>query len=321
MHKKIDKAEKKRYNKSSERYKKEGLYNMESRDEIKKFLAYDGKVAITVAETTKIVEKAREIHDLTPTTTATLGRVLTAVTLMGVDLKNEQDSISAQIKGDGPIGTMIAVTDKTPKVRAYIQNPHVELPLNDKGKIDVGGAVGKTGYLNIIKDIGLKEPYIGIVPLTSGEIAEDFARYFVESEQKKSAIALGVLVNKDGVEKAGGYLISLMPDVTDEIVTKLEENIQKVSSISKILSENKKLEEIATIITGDSKIKEIEENNLLKYECNCSFEKFEKGLISLGKSELQELIKEEENVETVCHFCNKKYVFDKKKVQEIIDKM
>lgn len=216
---------------------------------------------------------------------------------------------------------MIAVTDKTPKVRAYIQNPHVELPLNDKGKIDVGGAVGKAGYLNIIKDIGLKEPYIGIVPLTSGEIAEDFARYFVESEQKKSAISLGVLVNKDGVEKAGGYLISLMPDVTDEIVTKLEENIQKVPSISKILLENKKLEEIATIITGDSKIKEIEENTSLVYECNCSFEKFEKGLISLGKAELQDLIEHEENIETVCHFCNKKYIFDKKKLQEIIDKM
>ena len=319
--KNIDKRKKKRYNKNSESNKKEGLYNMESRDKIKKFLAYDGKVAITVAETTQIVEKAREIHDLTPTTTAALGRLLTAVTLMGVDLKNDQDSISAQIKGDGPIGTMIAVTDKTPKVRAYIQNPHVELPLNDKGKIDVGGAVGKAGYLNIIKDIGLKEPYIGIVPLTSGEIAEDFARYFVESEQKKSAISLGVLVNKDGVEKAGGYLISLMPDVTDEIVTKLEENIQKVPSISKILSENKKLEEIATIITGDSKIKEIEENSSLAYECNCSFEKFEKGLISLGKAELQDLIKQEENIETVCHFCNKKYIFDKKKIQEIIDKM
>ena len=212
---------------------------MESRDKIKKFLAYDGKVAITVAETTQIVEKAREIHDLTPTTTAALGRLLTAVTLMGVDLKNDQDSISAQIKGDGPIGTMIAVTDKTPKVRAYIQNPHVELPLNDKGKIDVGGA----------------------------------------------------------------------------------ENIQKVPSISKILSENKKLEEIATIITGDSKIKEIEENSSLAYECNCSFEKFEKGLISLGKAELQDLIEHEENLETVCHFCNKKYIFDKKKIQEIIDKM
>lgn len=294
---------------------------MKNGDKIKKFLAYDGKVAITVAETTQIVERAREIHDLTPTTTAALGRLLTAITLMGTELKNDKDNITVQIKGEGPIGTMIAVADKTPKVRAYIQNPHIELPLNDKGKIDVGGAVGKTGYLNIIKDIGLKEPYIGIVPLTSGEIAEDFARYFAESEQKKSAIALGVLVNKDGVEKSGGYLISLMPDVTDEIVTKLEENIQKVPSISKILAENKKNEEIATIITGDSNIKEIEENSELVYECNCSIEKFEKGLISLGKKELQDLIKQDETIETVCHFCNKKYVFDKKRIQEIIDKL
>ena len=196
MRKTLIKARKKGIIKTRKSNKKEG-YKMESRDKIKKFLAYDGKVAITVAETTQIVEKAREIHDLTPTTTAALGRLLTAVTLMGVDLKNDQDSISAQIKGDGPIGTMIAVTDKTPKVRAYIQNPHVELPLNDKGKIDVGGAVGKAGYLNIIKDIGLKEPYIGISPLTSGEIAEDFTYYFTVSEQTPSAVSLGVLVDKD----------------------------------------------------------------------------------------------------------------------------
>lgn len=151
---------------------------------LKKYLAYEGKVAITVIESTQIVEEARKIHDLTPTTTAALGRLLTATALLGSDLKNETDSISAQIKGDGPIGSMVAVSDSLPRVRAYIQNPHIELPLNQNGKIDVGGAVGKNGYLNIIKDIGMKEPYIGIVPLTSGEIAEDFARYFVESEQK-----------------------------------------------------------------------------------------------------------------------------------------
>ena len=294
---------------------------MEHTDKLKKYLAYDGKVAITVAETTEIVEEARKIHDLTPTTTAALGRLLTAVTLMGVDLKNENDSITAQIKGDGPIGTMIAVSDKNPNVRAYIQNPHIELPLNQNGKIDVGGAVGKSGYLNVIKDIGLKEPYIGIVPLTSGEIAEDFARYFVESEQKKTAIALGILVNKDGVFKAGGYLMSLFPDVTDEIVTILEENIKKVPSISKILAENKNLDEIAEIITGDTKIKKIEENDTLKYKCNCSFSKFEKGLISLGKKELQQIINEEESIETICHFCNNRYQFDKQKIKEIIEKM
>lgn len=290
-------------------------------DQVRKYLAYEEKVLITVIESTELVEEARKIHDLTPTTTAALGRLLTAVALMGTELKNEKDSISAQIKGNGPIGSMIAVSDKTPKVRAYIQNPHIELPLNGKGKIDVGGAVGKNGYLNIIKDIGLKEPYTGIVPLVSGEIAEDFARYFVESEQKNSAISLGVLVNKKGVIRSGGYVITLMPDVSDEIVTKLEENIKKVPSISKILSEKVTLDEIAQKITGDHEIKIIEKNFTPKYECNCSSEKFEKGLISLGKSELEELIKTENEVEVICNFCNQKYTFDKKQLQELIKKI
>ncbi len=290
-------------------------------DQIEKYFAYDKKVLITVIESTELVEEARKIHDLTPTTTAALGRLITAVALMGTDLKNEHDTISAQIKGDGPIGSMIAVSDKTPKVRAYIQNPHIELPLNELGKINVGGAVGKTGYLNIIKDIGLKDPYIGIVPLTSGEIAEDFARYFVESEQKNSAISLGVLVNKKGVLRAGGYLISLMPDTTDDIVTKLEKNIVNMPQISKILSQNSNLDEIAKIITGDNNIQIIEKNITPKYECNCSQEKIEKALISLGKKELEELVKTEENVETVCHFCNKKYIFDKQKLKELIKKI
>ena len=288
-------------------------------DKVKKYLAYDGKVAISVIESTKLVNEARKIHDLTPTTTAVLGRLLTATALLGADLKNEDDSITVQIKGDGQVGTMIAVSDYASIVRAYMQNPHIELETNEEGKIDVGGAVGHNGYLNIIKDTGLKEPYIGIVPLVSGEIAEDFARYFAESEQKNCAIALGVLVNKDGVDRAGGYLISLMPDVTDEIVTILEENVKKVPSISKILSENKNLDEIAQIISGDENIKCIQDSIAPKYKCNCSSKRFERGLISLGKKELEDLIESEENIETVCHFCNKKYIFDKEKIQKIIE--
>lgn len=294
---------------------------METNDIMKKYLTEDGKISITVIESTNLVEEARKIHDLTPTTTAALGRLITATSLMGVDLKNIEDSISVQIKGDGEIGTMIAVSDKFPRVRAYIQNPHVELPLNEKGKIDVGGAVGKNGYLNIIKDIGLKEPYIGIVPLTTGEIAEDFARYFAESEQKPTVIALGVLVDKNGVSKAGGYLLSLLPDATEEIITKMEKNIKNIPSISKMLSENKTLDDIAKLVTGDEKIKVIEEDIYPIYECNCSFEKFEKGLISLGKTELEDLIKSEEKIETVCHFCNKKYIFDKEKIKQLVDKI
>ena len=291
------------------------------KDQIIKFLAYDGKISVTCISTTNLVEKARIIHDLSPLTTAALGRVLTITALIGADMKNATDKLTIQIKGNGPIGKIVAVADSTPKVKACITNPQVELPLNEFGKLDVGGAIGNQGFINVIKDIGLKEPYIGICPLVSGEIAEDFARYFVESEQKKTAIALGVLVNKDGVFKAGGYLMSLFPDVTDEIVTILEENIKKVPSISKILAENKNLDEIAEIITGDTKIKKIEENDTLKYKCNCSFSKFEKGLISLGKEELQQIINEEKSIETICHFCNNRYQFDKQKIKEIIEKM
>ena len=294
---------------------------MENQDRIKKYLALEGKVSISIKESTNLVEEARKIHDLTPTTTAALGRLITATALMGVELKNEQDSISVQIKGDGPIGSMVAVADRFPRVRAYMQNPHIELPLNEKGKIDVGGAVGKAGYLNIIKDIGLKEPYIGIVPLISGEIAEDFARYFVESEQKPTAIALGVLVDKNGVSRAGGYILSLMPDASDDIVTKIEENIKKIPSISKILAKIAKLDEIAKIITGDDNIELLEENIYPKYECNCSKEKFERGLISLGKTELEDILKEEKDTEILCHFCNKKYIFDKKTIKELVENM
>ena len=290
-------------------------------DTIKKYLALENKVSLTIIESTELVEKARKIHDLTPTTTAALGRLLTATALLGVDLKNMEDSITVQIKGDGPIGTMIAVSNKFPKVRAYIQNPHIELPLNSQGKIDVGKAVGKTGYLSIVKDIGLKKPYMGIVPLTTGEIAEDFAKYFAESEQKPTAIALGVLVDNNGVKKAGGYILSLMPDATDKIVTKLEENIKNIPSISKILSDNDNLNDISKIITGDENARIIEENILPVYECNCSTEKMKNGLISLGKSALEQILKEESKIETVCNFCNKKYVFDKSQIEELLDKM
>ena len=218
-------------------------------------------------------------------------------------------------------GTIIAVSDNNSNVKACIQNPHIELKLREDGKINVGRAVGKNGFLNIIKDIGLKEPYVGIVPLTSGEIAEDFARYFAESEQVNNAIALGVLVNYSGVKRAGGYEITLMSDVSDDIVTIIEENLKNAPQISKLLSENKKLKEIAKIISGDKNLKVLEDSVIPKYQCNCSLEKFEKGLISLGKSELHDLYKSGESVEIKCQFCNKKYIFDKEKIRTIIDNL
>ena len=175
-------------------------------DKIIKFLAYNGRISITCADTTKLVEEARKIHDLSPVATATLGRLLTIGVIMGSDLKSKKDNITLQIKANGPIGKLVAVVNKQLKIKGTVDNPQVDAPLNEFGKLDVGGVVGNSGYLTVIKDIGLKDPYVGVVPISSGEIAEDFARYFTESEQIRSAVALGVLVDKNGVKNAGGYL-------------------------------------------------------------------------------------------------------------------
>lgn len=186
------------------------------KDQIIKFLAYNGKISVVCCSTTNLVEEARKLHDLSPLSTAAMGRVLTITALIGSEMKNKTDKLTIQIKGNGPIGKIVAVSDNIPNVKACITNPHADLPLNEFGKLDVGGAVGNQGFINVIKDIGLKEPYIGISPLTSGEIAEDFANYFETSEQKQTAVALGVLVDKNGVRASGGYIISPMPDATDE---------------------------------------------------------------------------------------------------------
>lgn len=291
------------------------------KDIIKKYLAYDGKVALTILETTSLVEEARKIHDLSPTATAALGRTLTAAAILGQELKNKEELVTIQIKGGGPIGQVCAVSNNIPEVKGYVGNSKVDIPLNDLGKLDVGTAVGKDGFLTVIKDINMKEPYVGITPLISGEIAEDFAKYFVDSEQKNNAISLGVLVDSSGVRRAGGYQIALMPDVSAEIVTKLEENLKNNANITDLLEKNQDLYEIAIKITGDVDIKQVEENDQIKYKCNCTKSKFEKGLISLGRKELEDLIKEQENAEVVCHFCGKKYNFDKENLEKILQNL
>lgn len=288
------------------------------KNEIKKYLAYNGRVSITCAMTTELVDEARKIHDLTPVSTAALGRLLTMATIMGSDLKDEEDNITLQIKGNGPIGTMVAVVNGDMKVKGTVGNPYVDIPLNEFGKLDVGMAVGNDGFLNVIKDLGLKKPYIGIVPLSSGEIAEDFARYFTESEQTKSAVALGVLVNKDGVKSAGGYLVSAMPDATDEDITNLEKNIFEAGAISRMLDEGLSLYEIARKITGDKDVKIIQENIEAKYECDCSEEKMKKALSTIGKKQLKEILEEDGNAEMTCHFCNKKYTVSKEELENMI---
>lgn len=291
---------------------------MENNDRIIKMLAYDGRVSIVCANTTSLVENARRIHDLSPVATAAFGRALTITSLMAVNMKNENDKLTVQIKGNGPIGGMVIVSNNFPKLKGYVQNPIVDLPLKN-GKLDVGGAIGKEGYLNIIKDIGLKDPYIGMVPLVSGEIAEDFATYFAKSEQTNTAVNLGVLVDANGVRKSGGYIVSPMPDATEDDLFILENRIKEAKPISQMLDENMSLLDIAKDLTGDEKVQIIEENIMPFYECDCSKEKIEKGLISLGKEELQDIINTQVNIETVCHFCNKKYTFNKEELQKLLE--
>ena len=287
-------------------------------DKIIKVLAYNGKIAITCANTTNLVEEARKIHDLSPVTTAAFGRLLTIASIMGNEMKNKNDKVTVQIKGNGPIGTMLVTANNIPQVKGYVSEPYVDLPLNEFGKLDVGKAVGYEGYINVIKDIGLKEPYIGVSPLVSGEIAEDFANYFVNSEQRQSAVALGVLVDKNGVKSAGGYLITPMPDATEEEISKVEQAIFKAGAMSKMLDENLSLEDIAKKVTGDENIEILEDNITPEYKCDCSKEHMKDALISIGKKDLEEILKEDGKAELMCHFCNKKYTFTKEELEEMI---
>ena len=287
-------------------------------DKIVKFLAYDGKVSVICAKTTNMVDDARKTHDLSPLATAALGRTITMAAIMGTEMKNTQDKLTLQIKGSGPIGMMVAVANSFPKVKAFVGNPHVDLPLNDIGKLDVGNAVGSEGYINVIKDIGMKEPYIGVSPLVSGEIAEDFANYFVNSEQRESAIALGVLVDKNGVKSSGGYLIQLMPGSTEEEISKIEQAVFKAGAISKMLDEELTLTQIAKKITGDENIQIVDESITPIYECDCSKEHMKDALATIGKEELKDIIEKEGKAELVCHFCNKKYEFSKEELEQII---
>ena len=290
-------------------------------DRIIKFLAHSGKVSVICADTTELVEKARKTHDLSPVVTAAFGRMLTITAIMGTEMKNKKDKLTVQIKGNGPIEMMVATTDNYPKVKGYVVNPQIDIPLNEFGKLDVGGAVGYEGYINVIKDIGLKEPYIGISPLTSGEIADDFANYFVNSEQRNSAVALGVLVDKNGVKSSGGYLINPMPDATEEEISKVEQAIFKAGAMSKMLDEKLSLKEIAKKITGDEDVKIIEENITPIYECDCSKENMSNALMAVGKEELDNIIETDGKAELVCHFCNTKYQFSMQDLKEIVKKI
>lgn len=295
-------------------------------DRVTKFLAHEGRVSLICATTTDLVNEIRNIHDLTPTTTAALGRFATIVGMMGLtEIKDEEQSITIQMNGKGPMGTLIGVVrreNNISKVKVCADNPHVEIPLKENGKLDVSGAIGTNGYLNIINRNEMTDKdYNGLVPIVSGEVAEDFTEYFANSQQKPTVIALGVLVNKDGVKAAGGYMIQLMPDATEEDISKIESALALAPSISQMVDEGKTLEEIAMTVCGDDNLMVLAGEVKIKYECDCNKEKFEKGLISIGREEIEKIISQDGKADTVCHFCNKEYHFSKEELKDILNKM
>ncbi|NLY77830.1 MAG: Hsp33 family molecular chaperone HslO [Tissierellia bacterium] len=271
----------------------------------------NGSIRFFVASTTNLVEEARKIHNTSPTATAALGRALTAAAIIGITLKNKQDTLTLKIKGDGPIGSIVSVANCEGEVKGYVDNPHADVPSRSDGKLDVGSLVGKNGQIALIRDYGLKEPFVGYSNLVTGEIAEDLVSYFYHSEQQPSAISLGVLVDKDiSVRAAGGFMLQLLPDVSDEDIDRIEKILKDMKPISTLIDQGLTPEEILEEIFGEFEV-EILSKTYVQYKCNCNLEKIEQVLISLGEEELTKIIEEDEKAEVVCHFCNTKYRFSK----------
>lgn len=289
------------------------------KDYIVRATAADNQIRAFAATTRNLVEKAREAHNTSPVMTAALGRLLTAGAMMGTMLKSENELLTLQIRSDGPARGLTVTADSQGMVKGYPIVPDVILPANSIGKLDVSGALGP-GMLSVIKDLGLKEPYVGQVELQTGEIAEDLTYYFATSEQTPSAVGLGVLMNKDNhVAEAGGFIIQLMPDTSEEAIEKLEENLTKISSVTTMLSEGLSPMEILNVVLEG--LDPVESDRMdTDYVCNCSKERVEKALISLGKAELQEIIDDGETIETKCQFCNKAYYFTVDELKDLFEK-
>ncbi|MFZ5967967.1 MAG: Hsp33 family molecular chaperone HslO [Bacillota bacterium] len=281
-------------------------------------VAADKSLRIFVAVTTALVEEARRIHDTTPVATAALGRTLTAAGMMGLMLKGANDKLSIQIKGDGPIKQILAVTDSMGNIKGYVANPHVDLPLKSNGKLDVGGAVGQSGRIVVIKDFGLKEPYMGQSELVNGEIGEDLTAYFAYSEQQPSAVALGVLVDRDySVKQAGGFIVQVLPNASEETIVKLEERLNRIPSVTQMMeNDGMEGEQILETVVGDFDY-EILDKQEVRLVCDCSIERLEQALISIGSKDLESIIQEDGEAELTCHFCNTKYHFDKEHLERL----
>lgn len=285
-------------------------------DEIVRAVTKDGFVKISAVTARGVVERAREIHGLSPTASAALGRTLCGASMLGELMKEDDASLTIRVNGGGPVGSVIAVSDNGGNVRGYVTEPKADLPLRGDGKLDVGGLVGTDGMLTVSRDIGLKEPYVGSTELVTGEIAEDLAQYMVESEQIPAAVGLGVLVDTDRtIKAAGGFIVQLMPGAPEELITTLEDNIFVMDQLTTILAEDGVDEAVRQVLRG------LEYETVMRvpveYRCNCSRERVEQALISCGKQELEDMAASGEDTEVSCQFCDKIYRFTPKEMREM----
>ena len=290
-------------------------------DQLVRAITAGGGVKAVAVTARKLTERARNIHRLLPTATAALGRTLAAAAMMGNALKEDAASLTLQIKGGGPLGTVLAVSDHLGCVRGYVQNPQTDLPLRPDGKLDVGGAVGCEGTLTVIKDLGMKEPYIGSVGLLGGEIAEDLAAYFVESEQIPTACALGVLVDRDqSVRAAGGYIIQLLPGAEEGVIAQVEQGVLSAGPVTALLDRNPDPEALLRTVLSGFDV-ELLESSPISYKCYCSRDRVERALISMGVEELEDLLAEQGGCELGCQFCDKVYRYTAGELKELIDRL
>ena len=288
------------------------------RDEIVRAITADGLVQAAAVTGRSIVERARNIHTTLPVATAALGRALMAASLMGDALKGDNSSLTLQIKGGGPLGTVLAVSDSSGNVRGYVQNPHVELMEIEPGKLDVGRAVGETGTLTVIKDLGMKEPYVGSIGMFTGEIADDIAMYFVESEQIPTACALGVLLDTDqSVTSAGGYLIQLLPGADLDMIEKIEAGVRRVGAVSKALQGGMDAEGLLRAVLSDFELEVLDRHNV-EYRCYCTRQRVERALISMGRQELSDMLAEQGEADLTCQFCDNIYHFTRQELETLL---
>ena len=286
-------------------------------DYIVRATAANGFIRAFAAISTNTVEEARKIHSTTPVASAALGRMLTAGAIMGAMLKSEKDLITLQITGSGPLKGVLVTSDSKSNVKGYVVNPDADLPLKPDGKLDVGNAVG-AGTLKIIKDVGLKDPYVGSIELISGEIADDLTYYFAQSEQVPSSVGLGVLVDTDcTIKHSGGFIVQLMPGADEEIIDKLEKKLMTIPYVTDMLNDGYSAEKMLEAILGDLEL-EILEKSPMQYKCTCSKDRVEKAIISLGKKEISQIIEEDKKAELTCQFCGKVYNFNETELKDIL---